>query len=305
MLGKRLYKLIFGAPYSGKDLEALLAIGLGQQPNLFQSTIQRSFPKVAALCVDANQGLEPYFFANYPPALQIHPVNCFWKVWQAGRASLSTPRLFDPFDKGAHSLMDGCLVAPNPALHALEQAQDLWHYDRDIDLLVSVGTGLEPGSPDSTIKWLNDFVDVRDLVHEAHHEAAKILGEGRYFRFDPEGEKALDSTVSKDREVLEKGALRYAEKSEQLNAAARLLLAKSFYTDFKSHRILKRDKRYRFPIRTRAPDMNKNVKFSLVVVPAESLLEEAAATHPSVSLAQLVGHSVTRRCSRMAKPTPW
>ena len=50
-------------------------------------------------------------------------------------------RFFAPFEKGGMLFVDGAVFANNPAEIAIAEANIIWNFP-DIDLVVSVGTGL-------------------------------------------------------------------------------------------------------------------------------------------------------------------
>ncbi|KAJ8763186.1 hypothetical protein K2173_025571 [Erythroxylum novogranatense] len=64
-------------------------------------------------------------------------------VWQAIRASSAAPYYLDDFLDGINRCQDGAIVANNPTIFAIREAQLLWP-DTKIDYLVSIGCGSVP-----------------------------------------------------------------------------------------------------------------------------------------------------------------
>ncbi|XAR53777.1 Phospholipase A(1) [Bertholletia excelsa] len=69
--------------------------------------------------------------------------SCRHYLWQAIRASSAAPYYLDDFSDGVFRWQDGAIVANNPTIFAIREAQLLWP-DTKIDTLVSIGCGSVP-----------------------------------------------------------------------------------------------------------------------------------------------------------------
>ncbi|KAK9267198.1 hypothetical protein L1049_009618 [Liquidambar formosana] len=69
--------------------------------------------------------------------------SCKHHIWQAIRASSAAPYYLDDFSDDANRWQDGAIVANNPTVFAIREAQLLWP-DTRIDCLVSIGCGSVP-----------------------------------------------------------------------------------------------------------------------------------------------------------------
>jgi patatin-like phospholipase/acyl hydrolase len=78
---------------------------------------------------------------NYPPDVESSfPGSSEMLLWQAIRASSAAPVFFDDCTIDEDKFVDGGFMANNPSAVALSEAKKLWP-DREVDLLLSVGTG--------------------------------------------------------------------------------------------------------------------------------------------------------------------
>ncbi|KAK4386691.1 Phospholipase A I [Sesamum angolense] len=152
--------------------------------------------------------------------------SCKHHIWQAIRASSAAPYYLDDFSDGVYRWQDGAIVANNPTIFAVREAQLLWP-DAKIDCLVSIGCGSVPTKDlknqrvrDIVISLVGIFLDqsqVRkggwryldtgqvliesacsvDRVEEALSTLLPLLPDVRYFRFNPVDERCeieLDET---------------------------------------------------------------------------------------------------------------
>ncbi|OMO64868.1 Armadillo [Corchorus olitorius] len=69
--------------------------------------------------------------------------SCKHHVWQAIRASSAAPYYLDDFSDDVYRWQDGAIVANNPTIFSIREAQLLWP-DTKIDCLVSIGCGSVP-----------------------------------------------------------------------------------------------------------------------------------------------------------------
>lgn len=84
---------------------------------------------------------------NYPPDVESAFMGSSeMTLWQAIRASSAAPVFFDDCQIEDKKFVDGGFMANNPSGVALSEAKKLWP-DREVDLLLSVGTGRRIISP--------------------------------------------------------------------------------------------------------------------------------------------------------------
>ncbi|KAI8001414.1 Phospholipase A I [Camellia lanceoleosa] len=124
-------------------------------------------------------------------------------VWQAIRASSAAPYYLDDFSHDVYRWQDGAIVANNPTIFAIHEAQLLWP-DTKIDCLVSIGCGSVPIKVrkggwrylDTGQVLIESSCSV-DRVEEALSALLPMLPEIHYFRFNPVDERCdmeLDET---------------------------------------------------------------------------------------------------------------
>ncbi|XWS19439.1 hypothetical protein CRYUN_Cryun31cG0016100 [Craigia yunnanensis] len=134
--------------------------------------------------------------------------SCKHHVWQAIRASCAAPYYLDDFSDGVYRWQDGALVANNPTIFSIREAQLLWP-DTKIDCLVSIGSGSVPTKArKGTWRYLDtgqvliESACSVDRVDEAMSTLLPMLPEIQYFRFNPVDERCdmelddIDPTVS-------------------------------------------------------------------------------------------------------------
>ncbi|KAH7858977.1 hypothetical protein Vadar_030079 [Vaccinium darrowii] len=129
--------------------------------------------------------------------------SCKHHIWQAIRASSAAPYYLDDFSDGVHRWQDGAIVANNPTIFAIREAQLLWP-DTKIDCLVSIGccsvpTKIRKGGWRylDTGQVLIESACSVDRVEEALSALLPMLPEIHYFRFNPVDERCdmeLDET---------------------------------------------------------------------------------------------------------------
>ncbi|KAL3519481.1 hypothetical protein ACH5RR_017630 [Cinchona calisaya] len=150
--------------------------------------------------------------------------SCKHLVWQAIRASSAAPYYFDDFSDGAHSWQDGAIVANNPTIFAIREAQLLWP-DSKIDCLVSIGCGSVPIKVRKcgwrlidTIQMLIESVCSVDRVEEALSTLRTLFPDVQYFRFKPVDDRCemeLDETNPAILLKLEAATDDYIKKNSQ------------------------------------------------------------------------------------------
>ncbi|CAN8305502.1 unnamed protein product [Cochlearia groenlandica] len=129
--------------------------------------------------------------------------SCKHHVWQAIRASSAAPYYLDDFSVDSYHWQDGAIVANNPTVFAIREAQLLWP-DTKIDCLVSIGSGSVPTRVRKggwryldTGQVLIESACSVDRVEEALSTLLPMLPEMQYFRFNPVDERCgmeLDET---------------------------------------------------------------------------------------------------------------
>ncbi|KAK4439318.1 Phospholipase A I [Sesamum alatum] len=129
--------------------------------------------------------------------------SCKHHIWQAIRASSAAPYYLDDYSDGIYRWQDGAIVANNPTIFAIREAQLLWP-DSKIDCLVSVGCGSVPTKVRKggwryldTGQVLIESACSVDRVEEALSTLLPMLPDVHYFRFNPVDERCdmeLDET---------------------------------------------------------------------------------------------------------------
>ncbi|KAI3456431.1 hypothetical protein Pfo_013094 [Paulownia fortunei] len=129
--------------------------------------------------------------------------SCKHQIWQAIRASSAAPYYLDDFSDGIYRWQDGAIVANNPTIFAIREAQLLWP-DSKIDCLVSIGCGSVPTKVRKggwryldTGQVLIESACSVDRVEEALSTLLPMLPDVHYFRFNPVDERCdmeLDET---------------------------------------------------------------------------------------------------------------
>ncbi|KAL3820686.1 hypothetical protein ACJIZ3_006591 [Penstemon smallii] len=129
--------------------------------------------------------------------------SCKHHIWQAIRASSAAPYYLDDYSDGVYRWQDGAIVANNPTIFAIREAQLLWP-DAKIDCLVSIGCGSVPTKVRKggwryldTGQVLIESACSVDRVEEALSTILPMLPDVHYFRFNPVDERCdmeLDET---------------------------------------------------------------------------------------------------------------
>ncbi|KAL7088716.1 hypothetical protein ACP275_13G144600 [Erythranthe tilingii] len=129
--------------------------------------------------------------------------SCKHPIWQAIRASSAAPYYLDDFSDGIYRWQDGAIVANNPTIFAVREAQLLWP-DSKIDCLVSIGCGSVPTKVRKggwryldTGQVLIESACSVDRVEETLSTLLPMLPDVHYFRFNPVDERCdmeLDET---------------------------------------------------------------------------------------------------------------
>ncbi|KAI7755793.1 hypothetical protein M8C21_014917, partial [Ambrosia artemisiifolia] len=129
--------------------------------------------------------------------------SCRHDLWQAIRASSAAPYYLEDYSDGVLRWQDGAIVANNPTIYAIREAQLLWP-DAKIDTLVSVGCSSVPTKARKggwryldTGQVLIESACSVERVEEALSTLLPMIPEIHYFRFNPVDERCdmeLDET---------------------------------------------------------------------------------------------------------------
>ncbi|KAL9236627.1 hypothetical protein vseg_011271 [Gypsophila vaccaria] len=160
--------------------------------------------------------------------------SCKHEVWQAIRASSAAPYYMDDFTDGVNRWQDGAIVANNPTIFAIREAQLLWP-DTKVDCLVSIGCGAVPPKVRKGGWLIWDIVPVLiesacsvERVEEALSTLLPMLPDVQYFRFEPADDRCdmdLDETDPAGWLRLEAATEEYIQKnSEAFKSACEKLM---------------------------------------------------------------------------------
>ncbi|KAF8051898.1 hypothetical protein N665_1655s0005 [Sinapis alba] len=161
--------------------------------------------------------------------------SCKHQVWQAIRASSAAPYYLDDFSVDSYRWQDGAIVANNPTIFAIREAQLLWP-DTKIDCLVSIGSGSVPTRVRrggwrylDTGQVLIESACSVERVEEALSTLLPMLPEIQYFRFNPVDDRCgmeLDETDPAIWLKLEAAIDEYIQSNSQVlkNVCERLTL---------------------------------------------------------------------------------
>ncbi|KAL1358506.1 hypothetical protein HN51_003768 [Arachis hypogaea] len=161
--------------------------------------------------------------------------SCKHQVWQAIRASSAAPYYLDDFSDDINRWQDGAIVANNPTVFAIREAQLLWP-DTKIDCLVSLGCGSIPTKVRKggwryldTGQVLIESACSVERVEEVLSTLLPMLPEIQYFRFNPVDERCdmeLDETDPTVWMKLESAVDEYIQKNHLAfeNLSERLIL---------------------------------------------------------------------------------
>ncbi|RID44709.1 hypothetical protein BRARA_I01486 [Brassica rapa] len=161
--------------------------------------------------------------------------SCKHQVWQAIRASSAAPYYLDDFSVDSYRWQDGAIVANNPTIFAIREAQLLWP-DTKIDCLVSIGSGSVPTRVRKggwryldTGQVLIESACSVERVEEALSTLLPMLPEIQYFRFNPVDDRCgmeLDETDPAIWLKLEAAIDEYIQSNSQVlkNVCERLTL---------------------------------------------------------------------------------
>lgn len=259
--------VVHGSKHSADQFERLLKeMCADEDGDLLIESAAKSIPKVFVVSTLVSAvPAQPFIFRNYqyPPGTLEVPFavsessttggmgtsnggqvrykrnayfgSCKHHIWQAIRASSAAPYYLDDFSDDVYRWQDGAIVANNPTIFAIREAQLLWP-DTNIDCLVSIGCGSVPTKVRKggwryldTGQVLIESACSVDRVEEALNSLLPMLPEIHYFRFNPVDERCdmeLDETDPTVWLKLEAATEEYMQNNSQefKNVCERLLL---------------------------------------------------------------------------------
>eukprot|EP01117_Protostelium_nocturnum_P014739 TRINITY_DN563_c0_g5_i1.p1 TRINITY_DN563_c0_g5~~TRINITY_DN563_c0_g5_i1.p1 ORF type:complete len:1789 (+),score=742.10 TRINITY_DN563_c0_g5_i1:214-5580(+) len=195
LIGSRMFNAIFGSKYNAEDYERILRENaFGESTDLMISTAQNTTPKVFIVTGNANDLHSPVLLGNYPNARRTYlRVENKYKLWEAARAASATPNVFPFFQRDEYCFVDGSIFTSSPTELSITEAFNIWGYERDIDFVVSMGTGIKSSKRmqgDGIISFLNEVIDLA-LASEETHEIIKSMS-SRHHDVN-RGELSIDS----------------------------------------------------------------------------------------------------------------
>ncbi|KAL5715418.1 Phospholipase A I [Ranunculus cassubicifolius] len=247
--------VVHGSKHSADQFERLLKeMCADEDGDLLIESAVKSIPKVFVVSTLVSaMPAQPFIFRNYqypvgtpeaPLGTTETPVirgasmgSCKHHIWQAIRASSAAPYYLDDFSDDVNRWQDGAIVANNPTIFAIREAQLLWP-DTRIDCLVSIGCGSVPTKARKggwryldTGQVLIESACSTDRVEEALDALLPMLPEMQYFRFNPLDERfgmELDETDPAIWMKLEAATQEYVENNCESfkNVCEKLLLPK-------------------------------------------------------------------------------
>ncbi|CAH1448316.1 unnamed protein product [Lactuca virosa] len=224
--------VVHGSKHSADQFERLLKeICADEDGDLLIDSSVKRIPKVFVVSTLVNVApAQPFIFRNYqyPAGTQEVPLtmsdnfsttattgaqvgykrsaymgSCRHDLWQAIRASSAAPYYLDDYSDGVFRWQDGAIVANNPTIFAVREAQLLWP-DAKIDTLVSIGCCSVPTKARKggwryldTGQVLIESACSVERVEEALSTLLPMIPEINYFRFNPVDERCdmeLDET---------------------------------------------------------------------------------------------------------------
>ncbi|KAI3972379.1 hypothetical protein MKW92_046154 [Papaver armeniacum] len=254
--------VVLGSKHSADQFEQLLKETCAdEEGDLLIESAVKSIPKVFVVSTLVSVSpAQPFLFRNYqyPAGIQERPFgtteitsgsavaadgtkhcaflgSCKHHIWQAIRASSAAPYYLDDFSDDGSRWQDGAIVANNPTIFALREAQLLWP-DAKIDCLVSIGCGSVPTKVRKgrwrhldTGQVLIESACSTNRVEEELNTFLPLLPEIQYFRFEPVDERCdmeLDETDPAIWLKLESATQEYIEENSEAfkNVCHRLLM---------------------------------------------------------------------------------
>ena len=110
-------------------------------------------------------------------------------LWRALQAATAAPVLSEACELHGRRLVDGAVVANNPAVFALAEAAAVFDGE-PVELLLSLGTGVAVPTahqPAHALGWVRMAATMLINTHLAHAQASGLLSPAQYVRLDPVG----------------------------------------------------------------------------------------------------------------------
>ncbi|KAE8808992.1 phospholipase A I [Hordeum vulgare] len=273
--------VVHGSKHSADQFERLLKeMCADDEGDLLIESSVKGIPKVFAVSTLVSaMPAQPYIFRNYqypPGTLEVSPGmaespstgavgtvvsgapvgikrgafmgSCKHHVWEAIRASSAAPYYLDDFSDDVNRWQDGAIVANNPTIFAIREAQLLWP-DTRIDCLVSIGCGSVPTKSRrggwrylDTGQVLIESACSVERVEETLDTLIPMLPEMQYFRFNPVDDRCgmeLDETDPAVWLKLEAATEEYIQKNLQVFKNVCELLVPRYQEEEKSSGIIK------------------------------------------------------------------
>lgn len=154
--------------------------------------------------------------------------DCTIKAWEAARATSAAPTYFPPFSYESHILVDGGVIANNPAMFAYAEAKKMWPESKKITI-ISISTGsakhnIDVNPTSGLLSWAEHIIP---LYSTAQKRSVDFLLNGLpntdYIRLDQRLAEKINMDET-DPEVLKKlveyGEELCNEKNEELSSLA-------------------------------------------------------------------------------------
>lgn len=143
VIGTRLFKFIFGGKYDAAELESGLH-DFFHDSDLMTSVLKNESPKTFVVTANNDDlaqtdemGTGPnvgmLLLSNYSMGsrtVTVQEVDCFLKLWEAARATVATPSVFQPWEGSGKNLVDGSIFGGNPSVLAADEAYNMFGYSR-------------------------------------------------------------------------------------------------------------------------------------------------------------------------------
>lgn len=242
VIGSRLYEMIFGSLYNSEEFEKALQ-EIFEDSDFLTLSLDSSLPKVFVVTGNRNSLEEPLLIGNYSSGKRKGPkVSHSFKLWEAARAASSIPSRFAPFEKDGEFFIDGSVFENNPSVLAVFEALNMYGYKKQVDLIISLGTGIKPSKytkSENHIKYMNETID---LCHSSERvdKEIKLIFSDKYFRLNPEffsqKDKVQTSTTKKKLQSLIRKTDEWSlTKEHLLKEIAERMLASVFVVESESN----------------------------------------------------------------------
>ncbi|XP_068656988.1 phospholipase A I-like [Aristolochia californica] len=245
--------VVHGSKHSAEHFERLLKeMCADEDGDLLIESAVKCIPKVFVVSTLVSvMPAQPFVFRNYqypagtaetplgtqesPAAVggvgmamgrqRVAPIgSCKHSVWQAIRASSAAPYYLDDYSDDVNRWQDGAILANNPTIFAIREAQLLWP-DTRIDCLVSIGCGSVPAKVRKggwrymdTGQVLIESACSVERVEETLSTLLPMVPEITYFRFNPVDERCgmeLDETDPAEWQKLEAATQEYIQNNAE------------------------------------------------------------------------------------------